>query len=106
MLTSKALKVLRWLAEDGDDEDGYERELICSGRSWMTGTHRLPAKVAMELLAHCCISRDSYSTDSFERFAINETGRKILAHPEKFSTLNNILASGAPCPPIKRKSRK
>lgn len=93
MLSATALKLLKWMAEDGDDENGYERELICEGRSWMAGINRVSKRTAMELLAHLCISRDSYSGDSFERFTINGTGRKVLADPKGLNTLKKIIAA-------------
>lgn len=78
MLSSKALKLLRWLAEEGSDEYGYEHDLLNDRRSWMAGVRRIPFQVVQELLMHCCISEDSICRGHWE---INATGREMLHNP-------------------------
>lgn len=81
MISGAALKILKWLAEDDDDEYGYPRELTLEGKKWLRGVHRVSSKIADELSRWCCIRCDEGLGSGVERWSINGTGRDMLKDP-------------------------
>lgn len=79
MISTRALNLLRRIAAS---EDG---ELVCEkGAGWWCGIHEVNGRDAMEILRWICIKRDGGNLgDGYQIYTINETGRKVLADPEK-----------------------
>lgn len=78
-MSPAALRLLRYLAAEGDDEDGYPRELLNDGNKWVAGVNRVPGRVVTELFYWCCIKQDSVSEGYW---SINETGHEMIKDPE------------------------
>lgn len=72
MITKRQLQVLR-LMRDNDQDFVYER-----GRSGYVGLERVSKETMLALIRLMAVRLDPYSVIGvFERYTINETGRKI-----------------------------
>lgn len=73
MLTKRQREVLQMLADDEDCDIAYER-----GDAWC-GDVKIAARTVFALIRMCAISLDGDSrVGQFERYHINETGRRLL----------------------------
>ena len=48
------------------------------GGGWWIGNDMTSGKLVNSLIRHCAISQDSFSSDKYQIYEINETGRFIL----------------------------
>lgn len=90
-LTIRQREVLAFLRDDKEYGDlVYE-----SGAGWWLGDQRTNGKLAFGLIRLCLISRDDDS-DSFQRWGINESGRRALdgkpAYPKGDGTHTDDLS--------------
>lgn len=57
-------------------------EVVCESRECWIGLRQTTWAMVRQLIGMMAISKTSAPNDSFQRFAINDTGRHILARPE------------------------
>jgi len=81
MLSRQATEILQWLAQEGDDENGYERELVREGRTWYLGCKKVSGTAAKVLISLVLLHLESDAGDErgLERWTINAEGRKMLS---------------------------
>jgi hypothetical protein len=74
-MTKRQAEILRQMAERQDDDEGeiaYEKGIAYLGNT------RIAARTVFALLRMMAISMSQFSTvGTFERYQINETGRKL-----------------------------
>lgn len=81
ILGRRAMEVLGIMAAREHDDDG---ELVWEGREIWVGDERTSSAVALELLRACAVKDVSDHPDSaMRRYAINETGRAIIARARR-----------------------
>lgn len=84
-LTSGQRKALEFLR---DDEE-YGDMVYEPGNGWWLGTHKTNGKLAFGLIRLVLVTREQFSnSDKYERWEINETGRKALDGKPPYTKAN------------------
>jgi len=80
-LGRRALEVLTKMADHEDDD--YDGVLVWEGQEVWVGNERTSSSVALALLRACAVSDVSDPGSRLMRYAINETGRKLVARARR-----------------------
>lgn len=91
-MTPAAMRTLREMAAQ---EDELEGEIVCEGREIWIGYTRIGAGTLNQLLRLLAV-RDVSEGNGLRRFAINDTGKALVANPFLESALAQAIALGKP----------